>query len=67
MDKILEKLEWQTIANTISDFAYTKNGKFLCENIVKNSDVYVTIPIKGDIESLNLSISIGIVLYEFKR
>ncbi len=37
------------------------------ENIMKNSDVYVTIPIKGDIESLNLSISIGIVLYEFKR
>lgn len=39
----------------------------LSETAVKNSDVYVTIPIKGDIESLNLSISIGIVLYEFKR
>ena len=39
----------------------------LSENIVQQSDVYVTIPIKGDIESLNLSISIGIVLYECKR
>ena len=39
----------------------------LSDEVVKKSDVYVTIPIKGDIESLNLSISIGIVLYEFKR
>lgn len=39
----------------------------LSKEAMKNSDVYVTIPIKGDVESLNLSISIGIVLYEFKR
>ncbi|MCR4881449.1 MAG: RNA methyltransferase [bacterium] len=39
----------------------------LSKEAVEKSDVYVTIPIKGDIESLNLSISIGIVLYEFKR
>lgn len=39
----------------------------LSDEIVEKSDVYVTIPIKGDIESLNLSIAIGIVLYEFKR
>ena len=34
---------------------------------IKNADVYVNIPIKSAIESLNLSISIGIVLYEFSR
>ena len=39
----------------------------LSEKSMNFSDFYVTIPIKGDIESLNLSISIGIVLYEFKR
>ena len=39
----------------------------LSKNTVEKSDFYVTIPIKGDIESLNLSISIGIVLYEFRR
>ncbi len=39
----------------------------LSEKVVQESDVYVTIPIKGDIESLNLSIAIGIVLYECKR
>jgi len=39
----------------------------LSEDLVNKADVYVTIPIKGDIESLNLSISIGIVLYECKR
>ena len=39
----------------------------LSDTAVEKSDVYVTIPIKGDVESLNLSISIGIVLYEFKR
>jgi len=37
------------------------------DELVNKSDVYVTIPIKGDVESLNLSMSIGIVLYEFKR
>ena len=39
----------------------------LSKEALENADEYVTIPIKGDIESLNLSISIGIVLYEFKR
>ena len=39
----------------------------LSDDLVNKSDVYVTIPIKGDIESLNLSISIGIVLYECIR
>lgn len=39
----------------------------LSENLIKNVNNYVTIPIKGDIESLNLSISIGIVLYEVRR
>ncbi len=39
----------------------------LSEEAIRTADSYVTIPIKGDIESLNLSISIGIVLYEFKR
>lgn len=39
----------------------------LSEQALENAHEYVTIPIKGDIESLNLSISIGIVLYEFKR
>ena len=38
MNKILEKLEWQTIANTISDFAYTKKGKSLCENILPENN-----------------------------
>ena len=39
----------------------------LSQEVVQKSDFYVTIPIKGDIESLNLSISIGIVLYEYRR
>ncbi len=39
----------------------------LSQEAIKMADSYVTIPIKSDIESLNLSISIGIVLYEYKR
>ena len=39
----------------------------LTTEAIKNADVYVNIPIKSAIESLNLSISIGIVLYEFSR
>ena len=39
----------------------------LTSNALQKADVCVTIPIDGDVESLNLSISIGIVLYEFKR
>ncbi len=39
----------------------------LSEKIMQTADLCVNIPIKEDIESLNLSISIGIVLYELKR
>ena len=39
----------------------------LSNEAMEKSDFYVTIPIKSDVESLNLGISIGIVLYEFKR
>ena len=39
----------------------------LTQELVEKADVYVTIPIKSAIESLNLSISIGIVLYEYSR
>lgn len=39
----------------------------LTKELVEQGDVFVNIPIKSDIESLNLSISIGIVLYEFSR
>ena len=39
----------------------------LTDELVNKADVYVTIPIKSDIESLNLSMSIGIVLYECTR
>lgn len=46
-------------------FGSEANG-LTCETLQK-ADVCVTIPIKSDVESLNLSISIGIVLYEFKR
>lgn len=60
MDKVLEKLEWQTIANMISDFAYTKKGKFLCENILPEND-------KSIIEKeLNLTDEARVLLSELK-
>ena len=39
----------------------------LTKELVNKSDIYLTIPIQSSVESLNLSISIGIVLYEFSR
>lgn len=33
----------------------------------KNADEYLKIPLKNDVESLNLAISVGIVLYEISR
>lgn len=39
----------------------------LSEKTIKSADTFINIPIKSDIESLNLSIAIGIVLYEIRR
>lgn len=39
----------------------------LSEKVIKSADTFINIPIKCDIESLNLSIAIGIVLYEIRR
>ena len=39
----------------------------LTDELLNKADCYVNIPIKNSVESLNLSISIGIVLYEFAR
>ncbi len=39
----------------------------ITDNALKYSDFCVTIPMKGNVESLNLAISAGVVLYEFSK
>ena len=42
-------------------------GKGLRHSTRKHCDVLIKIPIKGKVESLNASVSAGIVLYEVLR
>ncbi len=39
----------------------------ITNEVLKISDFCVTIPMNGDVESLNLAISVGVTLYEFSR
>lgn len=39
----------------------------ITDEVLKSSDFCVTIPMKDNVESLNLAVSTGVVLYEFSR
>ena len=50
--------------NTNDALAYLMNNKGIGEKVKKNCDFLVKIPMKGKVQSLNASVSTGIVVYE---
>jgi 23S rRNA (guanosine2251-2'-O)-methyltransferase len=42
-------------------------GKGIREGLLKHCDYLVSIPMKGRVESLNVSVAVGILLYEILR
>ena len=46
---------------------FGSEGEGLRKNIIKLCDDMVTIPIIGKIESLNVSVAAGVILYEVLR
>lgn len=42
-------------------------GKGIREGLLKHCDYLVSIPMKGRVESLNVSVAVGILLYEIRR
>jgi len=52
-------------APTVIMFGSEAEG--LSEELARQADVYVTIPMSGGVESLNLSVSVGVILYEALR
>ena len=41
-------------------------GKGISELVRKNSDFVISIPMQGHIDSLNVSVATGILLYEYR-
>jgi len=54
--------KWEICSNNIICLGQEASG--LSKEIIKNADLHINIPGDGSIESLNLSVATGIVLYE---
>ncbi|MDD3594158.1 MAG: RNA methyltransferase [Candidatus Gastranaerophilales bacterium] len=48
-------------------FMFGSEAEGLSDKLLQFADIYVTIPMEKAVESLNLSISTGVVLYEYSR
>lgn len=78
--KYLKDKNYWIYSTTLSDNLYTdldysgntvivigNEGKGVSELIKKSSDYFVTIPMNNEVESLNASVSTGIIIYEVLR
>ena len=68
LDKSKNLLELNCIKfKKSSVFLFGSEANGITDEVLKYSDFCVTIPMKGNVESLNLAVSVGVILYEFSR
>lgn len=62
-----QTLLWQAELRTPLVFVLGSEGKGLPESLVSSSDLSVSIPMQGAIDSLNLAVVASVLLYEVRR
>lgn len=62
-----QTLLWQAELRTPLVFVLGSEGKGLPQGLVSASDLSVTIPMQGEIDSLNLAVAASVLLYEVRR
>ena len=67
VEKELEKTIYQTSFKKSQAIVMGSEGKGLSSSVIKLCDQLIKIPLFGKIESLNVSVACGAILYEIVR
>ncbi len=63
-----ESVYWEhQVANDPMVFVFGSEGKGVSDRMKKESDFILSIPMENSVESLNVSVSVAIAVYEWKR
>lgn len=62
-----EKSIWEESFDAPSAFVVGSEGEGIHEGVAKSCDIMLRIPMEGDMESLNASVSAAVLIYEWRR
>ena len=67
-DRISHKFYWDfNLVESPMVFVFGSEGRGVSDRVKKESDFIFSIPMENGVESLNVSVSVAVALYEWKR